>query len=105
MVQNYLLGVRFKNAIHSVRDGMLRQAIRHPGGFFQTNMAVLSSEQECSLDDLIKERLKSCCITPKGMITGYLESKKAYDDLFRDLKVLGCRYSVRSCYAGKADSG
>ncbi|XP_034230032.1 uncharacterized protein LOC117638924 [Thrips palmi] len=68
-------------------------------------MAVLSSEQECSLDDLIKERLKSCRVTPKGMITGYLESKKAYDELFRDLKVLGCRYSVRSCYAGKADSG
>lgn len=68
-------------------------------------MADLSTDQECSLDELIKERLKSCRVSPKGMITGYLESREAYDELFRDLKALGCRYSVRSCYAGKTDSG
>lgn len=68
-------------------------------------MAALSSEKQCSVDEFIKERLKSCQVSSKGMITGYLDSRKAYDELCRDLKVLGYRYSVRSCYAGKTDTG
>ncbi|KAK3920643.1 Calcium-responsive transcription factor [Frankliniella fusca] len=66
-------------------------------------MADLSSEQVRSVDKFIKEKLKSCNVSPKGMITGYVESKEAYDELMRDLTVLGCRFSVRSTYSGKTE--
>ncbi|KAJ1519480.1 hypothetical protein ONE63_004766 [Megalurothrips usitatus] len=54
-----------------------------------------------SLDKFFKERLRSCHVTAKGMITGFVESKASYSELMRDLIVLGCRFSVRSTYSVK----
>ncbi|KAE8748096.1 hypothetical protein FOCC_FOCC005291 [Frankliniella occidentalis] len=63
----------------------------------------MSSDQVSSVDKFFKERLKSCHVSPKGMITGYVESKEIYDELMRDLTVLGCRYSVRSTNSRKTE--
>jgi len=62
-------------------------------------------EDESEIDEIVKQRLKCCEVSSKGLITGYVDSREDYDGLIRDLKVFGYSFAVRSCSVGDPEKG